>query len=42
MNAFRLAIVGAGKGPHLFDIIDILGKEETLTRLEKAINEIKR
>lgn len=42
MNAFRLAIVGAGKGPHLFDIIDIIGKQETLTRLEKAINEIQR
>ena len=37
MNAFRLAIVGAGKGPHLFDIIAILGKEETLARLERAI-----
>ena len=40
MNAFRLAIVGAGKGPHLFDIIAIIGKEETISRLEKAIAEL--
>ncbi len=37
MNPFRLAIVGAGKGPHMFDIIEIIGKEETLSRLNKAI-----
>jgi glutamyl-tRNA synthetase len=37
MNPFRLAIVGAGKGPHMFDIIEIIGKEETLNRLDKAI-----
>lgn len=38
MNPFRLAIVGAAKGPHIFDIIEIIGKEETLKRLQKAIN----
>lgn len=38
MNAFRLAIVGEGKGPHMFNITDLIGKEETLRRLEKAIN----
>lgn len=37
MNPFRLAIVGAGKGPHMFDIIEIIGKEETLKRLDNAI-----
>ncbi len=42
MNAFRLCIVGAGKGPHLFDIIEIIGKEETLKRLESGIKNIKR
>ena len=42
MNAFRLAIVGAGKGPHLFDIISIIGKEETLERLNNGIQNIKR
>lgn len=42
MNPFRLAMVGAGKGPHMFDIIEMLGKEETLARLEAAIANIKR
>ena len=37
MNAFRLAVVGASKGPHMFDITEFLGKEETLQRLRKAI-----
>ena len=37
MNPFRVAIVGAAKGPHMYDIIEILGKEETIKRLEKAI-----
>ncbi len=37
MNAFRLAIVGASKGPHMFDIIAVLGKKETISRLQKAI-----
>lgn len=38
MNPFRVAIVGAAKGPHMFDIIEILGKEETLRRMEKALS----
>lgn len=37
MNCFRLALVGAAKGPHLFDITAILKKEETIKRLEQAI-----
>ena len=37
MNAFRLALVGAGVGPHMFDISSFLGKEETLRRLDRAI-----
>ena len=37
MNPFRLAIIGAADGPHMFDIIEILGKEETLKRLRKAL-----
>ncbi len=40
MTPFRLAMVGAGKGPHLFDIIEILGKEETISRLNFAIENI--
>lgn len=41
MNAFRLAIVGESKGPHMFDITALIGKEETLLRLRRAILEIK-
>ena len=40
MNAFRLAVVGECKGPHMFDITELIGKEETLTRIEKAIKTI--
>ena len=41
MNAFRLALVGIGKGPGMFDISAFLGKEETLARLSKAIETLK-
>lgn len=37
MNAFRLAIVGESKGPHMFDITALLGRSETIARLERAI-----
>jgi glutamyl-tRNA synthetase len=37
MNAFRLCIVGASKGPHMFDIVELIGKEETISRLKRAI-----
>lgn len=41
MNSFRITLVGAAKGPHIFNIIDILGKEETLARVERALSVIK-
>ena len=41
MNAFRLAVVGECKGPHMFDITELLGKEETIKRIEKAIEVLK-
>lgn len=37
MQPFRLSLVGALKGPHLFDIVELIGKEETIKRLQKAI-----
>lgn len=37
MNAFRLTLVGIGKGPGMFDISAFLGKDETLKRMRKAI-----
>ena len=41
MNAFRLALVGIGKGPGMFDISAFLGKTETLRRLRRAIEVLK-
>lgn len=40
MQPFRLSLVGALKGPHLFDIAEMIGKQETIKRLEKAIKSI--
>lgn len=40
MNAFRLAIVGESKGPHMFDITATIGKDETLKRLRTAIDKL--
>jgi glutamyl-tRNA synthetase len=37
MNAFRICLVGDSKGPHLFDITGIIGKEETIKRLKRAV-----
>lgn len=40
MNAFRLAVVGESKGPHMFDITAVIGKDETIARLQKAIQDL--
>lgn len=37
MNALRLSLVGELKGPSIFEIIEVLGKEETVRRIRKAI-----
>lgn len=37
MNAWRLTLVGEGKGPGMFDITTFIGKEETIKRMERAI-----
>jgi len=42
MNPLRLTLVGAGIGPGVLEIAELLGKEETLKRLEAGINSIKR
>ena len=41
LPAFRLALTGLGMGPSLFDIASLLGKTETLIRMEVALNTIK-
>ena len=38
MQPLRLSLVGGLKGPHLFDIIALIGKENALARIEKAID----
>lgn len=37
MNAFRVTLVGAAVGPHIFELTDFLGKEETLRRARRAL-----
>jgi glutamyl-tRNA synthetase len=37
MQPLRLSLVGAMKGPQLFDIMELIGKQETIRRIEKAI-----
>jgi len=42
LNPFRLLLTGTGGGPHLFDIISTIGKDETLLRIKNGIENIKR
>ena len=42
MNAFRLVIVGALRGPHMFDIISWIGKEETVKRIDNGLSVIEK
>lgn len=37
MNAFRICLVGAARGPHIWAITDVLGKEETIRRVRAAL-----
>ena len=41
MNTLRLALVGAGKGPGMFDVTEFLGKAETLKRIDAIIANLK-
>lgn len=40
MNAFRLCLVGECKGPHIFDITELIGRDETIARIERGIERI--
>lgn len=40
MIAIRLSITGVGGGPHLFDIMEVIGKEESINRLKSGIEKI--
>ncbi|MBT8317645.1 MAG: glutamate--tRNA ligase [Lutibacter sp.] len=37
MQPFRLSLVGAMKGPHLFDIAEMIGKQETIDRIKNTV-----
>ncbi len=41
IHPLRLAVSGMGEGPGLFDIVSVIGKEETITRINSAIERIK-
>lgn len=41
MNAWRLTLVGECKGPHIFDITELIGLDETVRRIERGIAAIK-
>lgn len=40
MNAFRLAVVGACHGPHMFDITELMDKQEVIARVHRAIERL--
>ena len=41
MNAFRLAVVGSCRGPHMFDITELMGRDETVRRIRAGVANIK-
>jgi len=40
MSPLRLLIVGSAKGPHLYDIITIIGREDTMQRIKNGLSAI--
>ena len=40
MNAFRLAIIGKSTGPSMFEVCEILGRDETLRRLDAILTKL--
>ena len=41
MNGLRLMLVGAGKGPHIHEILELVGKEEAMKRIDKGVEILK-
>ena len=37
MAPLRLLVVGSGVGPHLFDIMEMIGKDETIRRIDRGL-----
>jgi len=42
MNTLRLVVVGASRGPHIFDIITWIGREETINRIDRGLAVIRK
>lgn len=42
MNALRLVVVGSSMGPDLFTIIEMIGKDELMKRIDYALENIKK
>ncbi len=40
LNPLRLVLTGTGGGPHLFDIVSVIGKDETLKRIDLGLEKI--
>ncbi|MDO1512907.1 glutamate--tRNA ligase [Maribacter confluentis] len=40
MPPLRLFLVGDMKGPHIFDIMELLGKQESISRIQKALSKL--
>lgn len=41
MNCLRLSVVGASKGPDMFDILEFIGKKEALDRIDRALERLR-
>ncbi len=41
IHPLRIAVSGVGEGPGVYDIVSIIGKEETLSRIETALIKLK-
>jgi glutamyl-tRNA synthetase len=41
MNSLRLCLVGGSYGPDIFEICEIIGKDETIARIRLAISRLK-
>ena len=42
MNPLRLSLVGTSKGPGVMEMMEVMGREESLARIEKALETIKK
>ncbi len=41
MNSLRLALVGAGKGPGMYDVTEFIGRDECLARIDRLFDTLK-